>query len=60
MSSMAKDDVTRQQERRAKMRAAGFSLYQVWVHPADWPLVRRYIDRLRKRRTDGSRGGRDE
>jgi hypothetical protein len=35
---------------RARKRSAGLKAFEVWVHPADWPLVKRYIERLRKRR----------
>lgn len=35
---------------REKRRAAGLKAYEVWLHPLDWPLVKRYIAKLAKRR----------
>lgn len=55
---MDKTNVKRQLRFRERMREAGFKLMQLWAHPADWPAIKRYADRLRKRRTtDGSGGG---
>jgi hypothetical protein len=33
------------------MRERGFVLRQLWVHPEDWPAVREYVERKRKRRS---------
>lgn len=35
---------------RVKRRAAGLKPFEVWLHPSEWPLVKRYIERLAKRR----------
>lgn len=35
---------------RAKKRATGLKPFEVWLHPSEWPLVKRYIERLAKRR----------
>lgn len=45
-----KSDAERQQETRNRMRAAGFILRQLWVHPLDWPSVKRYVEAKRKAR----------
>lgn len=37
-------------QNRARMRNAGFTLKQLWCHPADWPAVLKYSRRLRARR----------
>jgi hypothetical protein len=42
---MAKPDSERQRDTRRRMRAAGFVLRQLWVHPLDWPAVRAYVER---------------
>ena len=36
----------RKADERKRMRSLGLVLRQVWVHPKDWPRVRKYIDRL--------------
>jgi hypothetical protein len=35
---------------RERRRKAGFKAFEVWVHLEDWPRVKRYIERLAKRR----------
>lgn len=35
---------------RERMRARGFVLRQLWVHPEDWPTVCEYVERKRKKR----------
>lgn len=47
---MAKSNAQRQQVMRERMRSLGFVLRQMWVHPADWEAVKKYVERLRKRR----------
>lgn len=47
---MDKTSSERQDRFRDRMRKAGYRLMQVWAHPADWPAIKRYADRLRKRR----------
>jgi hypothetical protein len=49
-----KSDAERQSDTRRRMRAAGFILRQLWVHPADWPAVRAYVERKRKHRAADS------
>jgi len=43
-----KSSSERQRDTRRRMRAEGFVLRQMWVHPADWPAVRAYVERKRK------------
>jgi len=43
-------DAERQRDTRRRMRAAGFVLRQLWVHPADWPAVKAYVERKRAAR----------
>jgi hypothetical protein len=45
-----KPDAERQRDTRRRMRAAGFVLRQVWVHPEDWQAVKKYVDAKRKKR----------
>lgn len=47
---MGKTNAEHQKAWRERMREAGYKLMQVWAHPADWPAIKRYADRLRKRR----------
>jgi hypothetical protein len=35
-------------QNRERMRAAGFVIKQIWVRPADWPLVQKLVNKLRK------------
>lgn len=39
----------RKRAERKRKRQAGFVLRQVWVHPDDWPRVRRFIEQIRER-----------
>jgi hypothetical protein len=45
---VAKSDAERQRGTRDRMRAAGFVLRTLWVHPLDWPAVRAYVERKRQ------------
>jgi len=45
-----KDAAQRKRDERARMRAKGYTLRQVWVHPKDWERVRRYLERVAKAR----------
>lgn len=45
-----KPDAERQRDTRRRMRRAGFVLRQLWVHPLDWPAVKRYVEAKRKAR----------
>jgi len=53
---MAKTVNERKAAERERMRARGFKLAQVWVHPLDWPAVREYIDRKNRKRDTGKSG----
>lgn len=35
---------------RARKRSDGLRPFEVWAHPKDWPLIKRLVDRLNKRR----------
>jgi hypothetical protein len=43
---IAKSSAEKMRDLRDRMRAAGFILRQVWVHPKDWPRVKADIERL--------------
>lgn len=50
----AKTPAERKADERERMRAGGFVLRQLWVHPKDWPRVKTYVLRLleeRRRKT---------
>jgi hypothetical protein len=47
---IAKSTAERMRELRERMRAAGFVLRQVWVHPGDWARVKAYIKGLAAKR----------
>ena len=47
---VAKSDAERKADERARMRKLGYVLRQFWVHPQDWPSVKRYLERVNKRR----------
>lgn len=34
---------------RDRKRKAGLRKYEVWLHPSEWPAVKRYIERISKR-----------
>lgn len=38
-------------ELRARRRSEGLRPFEVWAHPKDWPLIKRLVERLTKRRT---------
>lgn len=35
---------------RLRRDAQGLKRYELWMHPSEWPLVKRYMERLAKRR----------
>lgn len=37
-------------DQRAQKRAKGLRPFEVWLHPEEWLIVKRLIDRLVKRR----------
>lgn len=43
-------EAEKKRNQRERMRREGFTLKQIWVRPSEWPLVKRYIERLAKRR----------
>lgn len=47
---MGKTDAEYKAAERARRREAGFKPKEIWVHPKDWPVVQRLLDRLAKRR----------
>jgi hypothetical protein len=46
----AKTPAERKQDERERMRARGFVLMQVWVHPKDRERVQAYLARVNKAR----------
>lgn len=34
---------------RERLRKEGFVLKQIWVRPQDWPRIKAYIERFRRR-----------
>lgn len=47
---IAKSSAEKMRDLRDRMRAAGFVLRQVWVHPGDWAKIKALIHRAAKRR----------
>lgn len=47
---MAKSVAERKADERARMRKLGYVLRQFWVHPQDWPRVKKYLERVNARR----------
>lgn len=45
-----KNAAARKRAERDRMRTDGYVLRQFWVHPRDWPLVSKYLSRVRKNR----------
>jgi len=37
-------------ELRARRRKEGLKPHEVWAHPKDWPLIKRLVERMAKRR----------
>lgn len=48
---MAKSSTERQRELIKKREKAGLKRFLVWAHVEDWPQIKRFIERLAKRRT---------
>lgn len=46
----ARTATERKQDERDRMRARGFVLRHVWVHPKDWERVKKYLAKVRKAR----------
>jgi len=47
---MGKTNLERQQALRDRRVRLGLKRFEVWLRPTEWPLVKRYIDRLRRDR----------
>jgi hypothetical protein len=43
---------------RARKREGGMMGFEIWVHIADWPRIKRYIDRLNKKRAQSNQSER--
>lgn len=50
LRSMAKTNQERLQALREKREKLGLKRFDIYLHPGEWPLVKRYIERLAKRR----------
>lgn len=50
LMAAAKTAAERKQDERERMRARGFVLRQVWVHPKDWERVKAYLARVNNAR----------
>ena len=46
---MTRTPAERKSDERARMRARGYVLRQIWVHPNDWERVRKYLARDTRR-----------
>jgi hypothetical protein len=51
---MKTPDKQRKATERERMKKKGFKRFECYVHPEDWPQVRKYMDRLNKRRADSA------
>lgn len=40
----------RQKAMRERRITAGLKRFEVWAHPMDWPVIKRLVDKLAKRR----------
>lgn len=47
---MAKSSTERQRALIEKREKAGMKRFLVWAHVEDWPRIKRFIERLAKRR----------
>lgn len=47
---MGKTVRERLQAHRTKRATEGLKRFEVWAHPADWPVIKRLAERLMKRR----------
>lgn len=45
-----KSGAERLAELRVRRRREGLKPFEVWAHPSDWPLIKRLVERLTKRR----------
>jgi len=44
-------------DERERMRARGYVLRHLWVHPEDWERVKKYIAAIRRRRESAADEG---
>lgn len=42
----------RMQQLRERMHALGFKRKEVWIHPDDWPAVKKLVNKLTKKRSE--------
>jgi hypothetical protein len=54
MKLSQKYDARKKRDERKRMRAMGFILRQMWVHPQDWASVSKMVNALRDDRKDGA------
>jgi hypothetical protein len=47
---MVETNADRQRKLRQALKAQGLRRYDVWVKPSEWPMVKRLLERLAKRR----------
>jgi hypothetical protein len=50
LSPPAKSPAERKRAQRQRLRAAGFKQYSIFLKPAEWQAVKRFIERLRARK----------
>jgi len=46
----AKTAAERKADERKRMRRLGYVLRQAWVHPGDWPAIKKRIEEARAKR----------
>lgn len=49
---MGKTDAEYKAAERARRRESGLKPFEVWTHPMDWPVIKRLVDKLAKRRNE--------
>jgi hypothetical protein len=55
-SHMGKSDAERKQAERGRKADQGLKRYEFWLHPSEWPAVRKFVAGLRKRTADSGDG----
>jgi hypothetical protein len=45
-----KNAAERKAAERARRRAEGLKPFEIWLRPQEWPLVKAYVARLRRRK----------
>ena len=51
MGKGVKTATERKARERDRKRSEGLRPHEVWAHASDWPLIRRLVERLAKRRS---------